>query len=49
MALASIDSYFEDVTGRLFPVLGLKDAVAVETNFDTKPFLWQKAVETEAG
>lgn len=35
-----IDSRFENVKGRLFPFLGLYDAVLLETNF-AGPFLWK--------
>lgn len=35
-----IDGNFENVQGRLFPLLGLVDPVELETNF-TGPFLWK--------
>lgn len=31
----------ENVTGRMFPVIGLEHAAALETNFGAKPFAWQ--------
>jgi ankyrin repeat protein len=42
-----LGSEFKNVQGRLFPLLGLKDAVIVETNF-TGPFMWQEDDETGA-
>jgi hypothetical protein len=41
-------SEFQDVQGRLFPVLGLKDGVRVETNF-AGPFMWQESDDNDAG
>jgi hypothetical protein len=35
-----LEGKFENVQGRLFPLLGLKDAADLETNF-TGPFLWK--------
>ncbi|KAI9685134.1 MAG: hypothetical protein M1822_004721 [Bathelium mastoideum] len=32
---------FSDVRGRLFPLLGVAARVDLETNFGTKPFVWQ--------
>jgi ankyrin repeat protein len=41
-------SEFQDVQGRLFPVLGLKDGVRVETNF-AGPFMWHESDDNDAG
>ncbi|KAI9774482.1 MAG: hypothetical protein M1839_001715 [Geoglossum umbratile] len=44
------DVAFDDVRGRLFPVLGFQDRVAVETNFgddlEGRPFLWVEKEDT---
>ena len=37
---------FSDVQGRLFPLLGLKDAIQLKTNFKG-PFLWQATADNE--
>ncbi|KAL9083000.1 MAG: hypothetical protein Q9165_008696 [Trypethelium subeluteriae] len=36
-----LDRGFEDVSGRLFPLLGMEGRLDLETNFGGKPFLWQ--------
>ena len=40
------EPHFDDVRGRLFPVLGLMDDVAIEANFGNdlvnKPFKWSE-------
>ncbi|KAF1976169.1 hypothetical protein BU23DRAFT_528521 [Bimuria novae-zelandiae CBS 107.79] len=41
---AKLQSGFDNVQGRLFPVLGLKDSVVAETNF-TGPFIWKAETE----
>ena len=45
------EPYFENVRGRLFPVLGLEENVAIEANFGNdlmnKPFKWSDEVENE--
>lgn len=44
-----IDHGFDDVMGRLFPVVGLKDPLAVEANFgndfESKPFKWVEGMD----
>lgn len=42
-----LESDFNNVQGRLFPLLGLKDEVVVEANF-TGPFLWKDDSEKAA-
>ena len=32
--------YFDEVRGRLFPLLGLTDRVELVTNFGNEPFRW---------
>lgn len=41
-----LESGFENVQGRLFPVLGLSDDVCLETNF-TGPFKWKGEAGSE--
>jgi ankyrin repeat protein len=41
-------SEFQNVQGRLFPVLGLKDGVRVRTNF-AAPFMWQESSDYDFG
>ncbi|KAI9699589.1 MAG: hypothetical protein M1820_007088 [Bogoriella megaspora] len=36
-----MDTVFEDVKGRLFPLVGVCDVLELETNFGTKPFVWR--------
>lgn len=43
---AKLESGFENVQGRLFPLLGLSDDVSLETNF-TGPFVWKGDVAPE--
>lgn len=41
-----LEGGFQDVKGRLFPLLGLKDTVELETNFKG-PFMWKAEAEPE--
>lgn len=41
-----LESGFENVQGRLFPLLGLVDDVVLETNF-TGPFVWKGGAESD--
>ena len=41
-----LQSGFENVQGRLFPLLGLSDDVVLETNF-TGPFVWKGGADSE--
>lgn len=44
------DILFENVKGRLFPVLGFRDSIAITANFGnevkSKPFRWSEEVES---
>lgn len=42
-----LDFTMSDVEGRLFPVIGLSDKMALETNFGTKPFKWRRPEEED--
>jgi hypothetical protein len=46
-----IETGFERVMGRLFPVVGLKDKATLVANFggdlDSKPFLWKENEEVK--
>ena len=48
-ALTGIDQGFENVMGRLFPIIGLHDKVVLEANLgidlESKPFLWKQETE----
>ena len=40
-----LESTFEDVRGRLLPIVGLRDNVLIKTNFGTEPFMWKEEEE----
>ncbi|KAK5653004.1 hypothetical protein OQA88_9290 [Cercophora sp. LCS_1] len=42
-----LDFTMSNVEGRLFPVVGLCEKVALETNFGTEPFKWKRPDEEE--
>ncbi|KAK0707798.1 ankyrin repeat-containing domain protein [Lasiosphaeris hirsuta] len=42
-----LDATFAGVDGRLFPLLGLKEVVTLQTNFGAEPFKWKGPDEQE--
>ena len=44
-----VDWEFEDVSGRLFPLIGLAARLDLETNFGSKPFMWEDDGGEEEG